>query len=84
MNNGSNGVGFYLANNQQVGVHRAYLNVPAEGAPFFGLNFDDETTGIRNIERTINDNQYYTLDGRRVAEPTKGLYIVNGKKVVIK
>lgn len=84
LNNGSNGVGFYWANYKQVGVHRAYLNVPAEGAPFFALNFDDETTDIQNIERTINDNQYYTLDGRRVAQPTKGLYIVNGKKVVIK
>ena len=45
------------------------------------------TTGIEtlNVERgTLNDNSYYMLDGRRVAQPTKGLYIVNGKKVVIK
>ena len=30
------------------------------------------------------NNAYYDLQGRRVAQPTKGLYIINGKKVVIK
>ena len=68
---------------------QAYLTLengpkPTGNAPWLSLEGDDDTTGIQNIERTINDNQYYTLDGRRVAEPTKGLYIVNGKKVVIK
>lgn len=72
------GVAFELAAN------KAYLAVPKAQAPLMGFEFDDETTDIQNIERTVNDNQYYTLDGRRVAEPTKGLYIINGKKVVIK
>ena len=66
---------------------KAYLHiaVPTTGdAPALSMDFGDETTSIQSIERTINDNQYYTLDGRRVYEPTKGLYIVNGKKVVIK
>ena len=63
---------------------KAYLQASAASAPSFSLEFDDETTGIANIERTISDNQYYTLDGRRIAQPTKGLYIVNGKKVIIK
>ncbi len=68
-------------------ANRAYLSTTFDvgtGAPSLDLTFGDETTNIQNIERTINDNQYYTLDGRRVAQPTKGLYIVNGKKVVIK
>lgn len=66
-------------------ANKAYLAVPeSAGAPALGFEFGDETTGIQNIERTVNDNQYYTLDGRRVAQPTKGLYIVNGKKVIIK
>lgn len=85
LNNGSNGVGFYWANGQTVGVHRAYLNVPAGvSAPFLGFNEDEGTTSINSIERTINDNQYYDLSGHRVAQPTKGVFIVNGKKVVIK
>lgn len=38
-----------------------------------------------NVERgTLNDNSYYNLAGQRVAQPTKGLYIINGRKVVIK
>ena len=68
-------------------ANRAYLAVPTSAlgpSSAIGFGFDDETTGIQNIERTINDNRYYTLDGRRVAEPTKGIYIINGKKVVIK
>ena len=46
--------------------------------------------GIENIPSTSNrllppsDGKVYTLSGQRVAQPTKGLYIVNGKKVVIK
>lgn len=76
-------VGFYkLAANGTLTKGKAYLEAESE-APYFG--FDGEgTTGILNIERTVIDNQYYTLDGRRVAEPKKGLYIINGKKVVIK
>lgn len=47
---------------------------------------DGETTGISAVERmnTTNDNVFYNLSGQRVAQPTKGLYIVNGKKVIIK
>lgn len=62
---------------------KAYL--PSNGdAPALDLDFGEGTTGIQNIERTISDDQYYTLDGRRVAQPTKGLYILNGKKVILK
>ena len=76
-------VGFYpWTNTESLSSGKIYLQ-SASSAPFLG--FDGEgTTAIQDIERTINDNQYYTLDGRRVAEPTKGLYIINGKKVVIK
>ena len=45
----------------------------------------DETTGIN--EAVVNGQQAtgtYNLNGQRVAQPTKGLYIVNGKKVIIK
>ncbi len=48
------------------------------------LGFDDEVTGIKNIKVGTEDNVYYDLNGRRVLYPTKGLYIVNGKKVVMK
>ena len=55
------------------------------------LIFDDidfgDVTGINNVitnENGINDNAYYTLQGVRVAKPVQGLYIHNGKKVIIK
>jgi hypothetical protein len=74
-----NGAAFALAAN------KAYLAVPAAQASAIGFEFDDETTGIVNVNReTTTNNQYYTLDGRRVAEPTKGIYIINGKKVILK
>ena len=44
------------------------------------------TTAIKKVavNSLKNDNCYYDLQGRKVAEPTKGLYIINGKKVMIK
>ena len=63
---------------------KAYLAIAVNvNAPALSMDFGEGTTDIQNIERTMNDNQYYTLDGRRVAQPTKGLYIVNGKKVLV-
>ena len=43
-------------------------------------------TGISDAPRLNNkaNDKWYTIDGRKVAQPTKGLYIVNGRKVVIK
>ena len=50
-------------------------------------NDGDGTTGI-NVQSSMfnapSDNAYYTLQGQRVVKPSKGLYIKNGKKVVIK
>ena len=64
---------------------KAYLQATGSGAPSFSIELGDETTGImETVRETTTNNQYYTLDGRRVAQPTKGLYIVNGKKVIIK
>lgn len=51
------------------------------------FDFDSETTAISeltNTNLTNYTNEYFNLAGQRVANPTKGLYIVNGKKVVVK
>lgn len=68
-------------------AHRAYLAVP-EGteAKATGYAFN-EVTGINDITREqVTDGVWYTIDGKRLnGEPTvKGIYVVNGKKVVIK
>ena len=90
MNDATNGLGFYKNNKAfTVGANTAYLpaGFDGTGAPVFYL-FDaiGGTTGIEAVngsEFTAN-GEYYNLAGQRVAQPTKGLYIVNGKKVVVK
>ena len=67
---------------------RAYFQIAdANAAPVLSIDGEDgEATGIRSIENgqlTI-DNDYYDLSGRRVVKPTKGVYIMNGKKVILK
>lgn len=62
----------------------AYLKVPVSNAPEY-ISFGG-TTGIVNLTPSFSDNAdiIYDLNGRRIVNPTKGLYIVNGKKVIIK
>lgn len=85
----SSGIGFYLAaaNGAYLGANRAYLSTATTAtAPYLGFD-DDETTDIDLTTvsgQRVTDNAYYDLSGRRVVQPTRGLYIVNGKKVVIK
>lgn len=89
----NNHVGFYKVNGtsgNKVAAGAAYLQVNNSDIPTTGsapdfFPLDGDATAIGSVVReVITDNQYYTLDGRRVAEPTKGIYIVNGKKVIIK
>ena len=68
---------------------KAYLEVPAGLAPsFLNISFGGEVTAISTVRgsglKTQGTDIYYNLAGQRVAQPTKGLYIVNGKKVVYK
>jgi len=79
--------------NATIGAFRGYFekttptDAPVRAIKF---NFGDESTGIKTISETSDhsksSNAYFTLDGRRLTtQPiTPGLYIVNGKKVLIK
>ena len=82
---GSDGetVGMNLYKGTSIRAYSAYMNAPAGARGFIGF---DEATAINQIEvqKQQNDGVYYNLAGQRVAQPTKGLYIVNGKKVIIK
>jgi hypothetical protein len=78
------GIGFYkLASGISIPAHKAYFKVTAGSRDFYGID-DEGTTAIKNMKVSIEDNVYYDLQGRRILYPTKGLYIVNGKKVIIK
>ena len=81
--NGNNGAGFYKWKGGSLGAGRVYLPAPAAAREF--LSFGDESTDISvtSIVKSA-DNHFFDLQGRQVAQPTKGLYIVNGKKVIIK
>ena len=83
--------GFYLigGTSATLGAGKAYLHTttalttPSGRAGF--IFEDEDVTGIQSVvKQTTNNTSYYDLQGRRVAQPTKGLYIVNGKKVIIK
>ena len=65
---------------------RCYFEYPSGGnARSFTIDEEGGTTGINAVNgEGFMVNGYYNLNGQRVAKPTKGLYIVNGKKVVIK
>lgn len=77
-------VGFAVVNNGVViPAGKAYLSVPrALGAKFFSL--DGEATGINSVKTAKADGAYYTLEGVKTTKPVKGLYIHNGKKIVVK
>jgi len=94
------GVAFYLVNTSvatpSVNAFRAYLTAGSNTARALTFSFGEETTGINSIDngQLIMDNgAVYDLQGRKVSEASassvnsvlpKGLYIINGKKVVIK
>lgn len=71
-------------------ANKAYLKLPSSVNPArLSIVFNDEdseTTGILDVQKhtTQSDNVYYNLRGMQVNKPTKGLYIMNGKKVIVK
>ena len=66
---------------------KAYLkttfDVTAADARELKIVIEGEATGIKAIE-TAADQNVYDLQGRKVAAPGKGLYIINGKKYIVK
>lgn len=81
-------VGFFKVNaakGNEMGANTAYLKVPVPVSNArSSFMFGDETTGVDAVKAVNMDGQAYNLAGQRVAQPAKGLYIVNGKKVIMK
>lgn len=89
--NGNNGVGFYnMESARTIAAGKAYIEsaTPLADAQESRVNWIFADEGIVNAIEKINvesaGNEVYNLNGQRVAAPQKGLYIVNGKKVVVK
>jgi hypothetical protein len=75
--------GFYKANNGiHVAKYKSYLQYSFSGARRY-FSIEEQATGITPVSYTAND-ALYDLQGRRVSKPTQGVYIRNGKKIVIK
>ena len=86
--NDNNEAQFTKATSGSIAAGKAFLKL-SSGAGARELNVvfaDDDVTGVNtvNVERRTLNGDFYNLAGQRVANPTKGLYIVNGKKVDVK
>lgn len=93
--NGKNGIGFYaVVDNSVLGAGKAYLPLPiasvsslpeARGISLVLNDEDEDATSIHDMEESGENNAvYYNLNGQRVEAPTRGIYIKNGKKVLVK
>ena len=81
-------------------AHKAYLVLGEKNLGIYDEEVDTEdpgmqlsnsyyfdfggTTAIDPVVTEVNDNIYYDLSGRRVENPTRGIYILNGKKILVK
>ena len=90
-NENANVIGWYWKNEDGSaftnGAHKAWLALPkSSGAPFLGLPGWEDTTGIVPVGVNPEDGEWYTLQGLKIGKKptTKGVYIHNGKKIVIK
>ncbi len=85
LGNGSHGVGFYRSKNGTLGANKAYLSLPSShNASVLVFEFP-EATAVRNVGKyKADDPFYYTLSGVKTSSPVRGIYVKNGKKILVK
>ena len=78
--------GFYTFNGTAINANKAYIILPEDaGVKGLALDFGGIVTGISDVSGKVNaDAKIYDLSGRRVNAPAKGIYVSDGKKVLIK
>lgn len=82
----ADGVGFgKVAADVNIPAGKCYIDLTETASKATFLSFGGETTGISNVNAAkANANEYFSLQGVKTMKPNKGIYIHNGKKVVIK
>ena len=88
------GIGFYpLASAGEIGANKAYLQLPTSILPAASRSLrmvfedeEEEVTGIKDLNEkgAMRNEKFFDLQGRRVVKPTRGLYIKDGKKIMVK
>ena len=88
---GKDGTFVSVNGSANIGKNKAYLQLPTSvfgGTRSIGISYDDEdgTTSIKSLSPVLSEGEgeWFTLQGQRVAKPGKGLYIRNGKKVIVR
>lgn len=87
LSNKNNNFGFHSFAAANVPARKAFFTVPASAnARPFSMVFDEETTAIRQLRKTVAESPVYDLNGRVVRGNNlkPGVYVKNGKKVVVK
>ena len=86
LGNGDQGIGFYRMseNDRNLGANKAYLVLPESMSQIRSIIIGGPTTGIEDtVAEGAEAEEYYDLQGRRIQNPTKGIYVTkSGKKVV--
>lgn len=83
LGNGTEGTAFYPCKAGSLPINKAYLLGNGESA--IVMNFGNAVTGINTIAAPASAKApIFDLSGRRVVKATKGLYIQNGKKFIVK
>jgi len=79
---------FHPTSGGTVKANRAYLRVPTASLSRDGsltLDFDEGTTGIKpTFSPSMNEGEWYDLQGHKVVQPSEGLFIHNGKKYILR
>ena len=86
------GIGFYpLASAGEIGPNKAYLQLPTSILPAASRSLrmvfedeEEEAMGISSMKAEVESKPVFDLQGRRVMKPTRGLYIKDGKKIMVK
>ena len=82
LTNGAQGVGFYSCSGGTLSANKSYLQLESAQQSLY-MRIANGTTGVENIELDSQEPVLiYDLMGRRVKNPQKGIYIVNGKKII--